>query len=329
MSNLRVMPGFHHFKAKPFVRVSAFLDLCRCPRRFFYRYGCGLVPMDSRLPLKFGEAIHASIGWLFGHEADLLGSLAAFDKVWLAEHEAADDSKRNRANAQRIITAWMDNHRKGQSIYEPIKPTTELGSILPLATNSDYEIPFVMDFGLPIQLAGRIDFLARHRSTKELWTGELKTSSEVNARFFAGFEFNPQMYSYAVACRSWGLPVQGCFVEGLQVRDQLKTKETPPPVIQIQPINFHQFMLDEHEEFIRYKLAEYCHFVETRNFPKNFTGCNPYGMFSQPGYNCDYRNLCNVPDWQTNSPLFRVEEDQLFQNSQTPAQVTVQGKELV
>jgi len=34
-----------------------------------------------------------------------------------------------------------------------------------------------------------------------------------------------------------------------------------------------------------------------RVWPKQCTGCGPYSMFGQPGRLCEYRTLCNEPDW--------------------------------
>ncbi len=322
MTSVKAMPGWDHFTNPRFIRVSALLEFCRCPRRYFYHYGCGLQSREPRLAMKFGEAIHAAIGRLQISLDDFPGAIEAFNIVWKDEHEAAQDNKRNRYNAVRILTAFQSSHRRG-CIYEPVRPPQGLigSSLTPLPHQSDMEIPFTLDLGLPIMLVGRIDGLGKHRSTGKLWTVEYKTTSECTPRFFEGFEFNPQVFSYAIACRAWNLPVEGCFVEGLEVKAPLKTKESELKV-QIQPVFFQDFLLEEHLDFIRWKISEVIDCIGRKSFTKDFTGCNPYSKFGMPGYNCDYRLLCNTPDWQQNASLFDRGTDHIFHIP------TVEGKEL-
>lgn len=304
-------PGWSFYQPQKWIRVSAVSTYISCPRKFFYHYGCGLVESGYRLALTFGEAIHASLGWLLQHPGDLAGSILALDKVWLLEHEAQADPKRNKNNAVRIILQWMSQHTPGLSIYEAIAPPKSLsaGGLVPTETQSDWEVPFAIDIGVGIPLVGRIDALAKHRDTGALWTVEFKTVSQLTSLFLDGFKLNTQAICYNIACRSHGLPTVGTFVEALETKGPLKTKESPPPKIMTHPVYIPDHVLSDGIKMLKWKVQEMLEFEKRGFFPKLFTGCNPYGSFGIQGFNCDYTRLCLTEDWTSLKDTFKVDRD--------------------
>lgn len=305
------MPGYQWYVPAKWIRVSAVLDFLRCPRRFFYHYGCGLVPSELRLALTFGEAIHASLGWLLGHPDDLPGALIAFDKIWLPLHEAENDPKRNKSNAVRILLVWLEQHQGSRSIYQAIEPPSSVNGLSPTEVQSDFELPFAIDIGLDIPLVGRIDALARHRNTGELWTVEFKTTSQLTASFLDGFRLNPQALLYNLACRSQGIETKGTFIEALEVKAPLKTKDSTPKV-QITAVEFRPHLMEDTLTMLRWAVGELMEYERRQSFPKRFTGCHPYASFGIQGFQCDYSRLCETEDWTVYKDTYIEERDQVF-----------------
>lgn len=304
------MPGWKFYRPQKWIRVSAVSEYIRCPRRFFYHYGCGLVPNEERLALTYGEAIHAALGWLLRTPGDLAGAVDRFKNVWQDRDKYADE-KRNTFNGIRLLTIWLSQHNQPrQSIYEAFEPPTPVSSdgtpiLIPTERQSDFEVPFAIDIGLGIPLVGRIDALARHRDTREVWTVEFKTTSELSTRFFEGFRLNPQALLYNLACRSSGIQTRGTFVEALCTS---KTK----PAVQVQPIYVQDYNVSAMLKLLRWKVQEMLHMEAVHDFPKDFTGCNSYGAFGMPGYNCDYMKLCEVEDWTTFKGMYQELRDEPF-----------------
>lgn len=296
------------------ISISSLMDFVRCPRRYFYRKILGLAEVEEHPALTFGSGIHAGIGWLFGHPDDFEGALAAFKREW-KDRDLLGDSKRNSDMATKVLLAWMSRHNPGQSLYEPVKPPQALlNTSAPVEVHSDYEVPFAVDLGLGIPLVGRIDCFVRHRDTKALRVLELKTSSEASQRVLDGFRLSGQILTYAVAARAGGVDVSGGFVEVLPVQ-----KTTNDPLLAV--IDTPDHLLDDTVKWLKWSISSLLYMWEHRDFPKDWSGCNPYFSFGMPGYNCNFERLCAVPDYSLLAGTFRIEDEKPF------VLATIAGKE--
>lgn len=314
------MFGFEHYRGAKFIRVSALIEYIKCPRSYFYHYGCGLVSQQERLPLTFGEAIHSAIGWLLRFPGDIVGSCAAFDKVWTERFEklGSDENKgRSRDYAISMIMHWMQTHSANRSLWQPVEPPSGM-LISNLERTSDYELPFAFDIGAGIPIVGRIDAVAKHRDTGEIWLWELKTGSEFTWNILPNcFFLHPQILSYNLAVRLGGIPAtRGTIVETILVSKKRRDQHTIP-------VEIPDHLIDDHIKLLRWKVRELLEFERVGEFPKTFA-CNPYYAYGSAGFNCEYLRLCQTEDWTKLKMLYREYRDEPF-----IVKPTIDGKEIV
>jgi hypothetical protein len=324
LTMLRETPGFdQHYSPRSgdrsWLSISALCEFARCPRKFFYRFGCDLTPAGGEhIALKFGEAIHAGVGILLGqltnqqaNQASLDKAYAKFMTVW-EDRDKHLDEKRNSITARFILLNFMNTHQPGMSLYEILEPPKSTLKVQ--ESVSDYEVPFAIDIGLPVPLVGRIDGLARHRDTKKLVVLEFKTCSQMSDLLFSGFRINPQNLGYALAVRSYGDELPGYYGLGsldevfddfIHVPKPLKTKPTVYSS-QLIPVHIQDHLLEAFLEWARYHGSRLLEMEQNRSFPRFPSGCHPYAMFGSLGYPCDYMNLCSVPDWTVMKDFYAV-----------------------
>lgn len=286
------MTGLEHYRPRKHLSINSLTNFARCPRRFFYNSGCGLVG-GSISAMVFGEAMHSALPSAY------LGQIGVahdkFQRIWnlgVAESRAFEDDKRNNERALAMIENFAETHLPGQAIYDLLEPPGGLKPPQGLETGSNWEIPFAIDIGLDVPLVGRIDGLARHRDSKEIYALEWKTTSEMSSRFFEGFGLSPQLLCYSLVLAASGLEPRGAILEALRVSPS--NAETMALPIEIEPW--------KHIEFLKWaqfhgKLLLECE--RLGEFPRHFSGCSTYSMFGQVGYTCDYKSLCSFEDWTT------------------------------
>lgn len=291
------MNGIEHYKKRETQRQSSLCCFARCPRRYFYRYGCRLRATEEGKQLTFGKAIHIAIPHLF--YGNLTGALTAFSSVW---GDQIGDDKRNLNRAEAILKDFMSSHAEGKSIYIPV--STKHLNIKPIEGISEFEIPFAVDVGLDIPFKGRIDCLGRHKETGELWIVDYKTTSQLGSLFLSAFSLCPQLLCYGLAAQTLlNEKIAGAFVEGLLVAKV----SVGTAVI---PVYFNpSFSFADIHKWIKwiYGRIEKCEKEE--NFEKDFTGCNSLATFGMPSYTCEFEPLCSVIDWTSLIDLFVVEDE--------------------
>jgi hypothetical protein len=295
-------PGLNYYKPREWLSISSLVSFARCPRKFFYGSGCRLSSVGDKPALDFGTAIHKGFPeCLVGdHSTKLMRAMQAFMSCWRPE---LNDDKRNPIRAQAMFNDVIATHYN--SIYQLLPPPNGALSIEDKV--SDYEIPFAIDIGLDVPLVGRIDGWGRHRDTGEIWGVELKTSSELSARFLDSFQFNPQPLCYTLALKGLSKEnVRGVMIEGLRVS---KTNaETAIHPIYVQDHHLDAFI--KWAQFIGGMILECEKRGEFLQYP---SGCGPYSMFGSPGYQCEYMQLCQVHDWTTLKNLYVQGEDRVFE----------------
>jgi len=285
------MKGFEFYEPKPHCSVSSLCCMYRCPRYYFYRCGCRLGLEGEHPALKFGEAIHAAIPYAF--IGDIEKAMSLFSTVWGTTPE---DRKRNPIRAEAMLKDFARAHQSGNSIYTPLpappnRATTERAL-------SEYEVPFVVDVGIPVPFVGRIDCRGKHRDTGKTWGVEYKTTSELGQCFINSFALSPQVLCYALALKVLvDEDLEGYFIEGLLVAE--KSCNTLAIPITIRP-HFIKAAL----QWIgnTYSKIQACE--ENQDFPPDYAGCNPYHAFGRAGYSCMYEPLCSVEDWTSLKDMY-------------------------
>jgi hypothetical protein len=320
-------PGYDEYYesrlSKGWISISALNTFVRCPRKFFYSFGCDLGPAGGEhLALKFGEAIHASVGIMLGemskypphqitdHANEVFTK--AFDRFMLVwgDRDRENDEKRNSVNARWILLNFQSRHLPGFGLYEILTPPPS--PIAPEDNVSDYEVRFAVDIGLPVPLVGRIDGIARHRDTGKLLGLEFKTCSQMTDLLFNGFRLNPQILGYALALRTIGKSLEQYYDLGqldefyadfIHVPKPLKTKATTYDG-QLLPISITDHHLQDFLQWAQYNGARMLEMEQKKSFPKHFSGCHPYPMFGSLGYPCEFMTLCSGPDWTVFKDLY-------------------------
>jgi len=291
------MEGFEFYQPKKWLSPTGLCAFCRCPRYYFYMEGCNMRTEGKASPLVFGGGIHAGLPYAF--QGDFKKAMEAFfASGWKDEYY---DDKRNPMRAEAMFRSFYDAHKDGKSIYIPITaPKTRL--VTP-EHNSEYEVPFAVDIGLPVPLVGLVDCLGKHRDTGKTWIVECKTSSELGQLFLQCFGMNPQVLCYSLAMKILlGEEIEGVFVEGLLVAKV----ETNTIII---PVYVKDFLLEDTLRFIKYKYAELQRCEAEKDFPKNPTGCNAYAMFAKAWFSCPFQMLCETtPNWTDLKELYVFEE---------------------
>ena len=268
----------------------------RCRRLYFYSCGCRLVRGVEHCALKFGEAIHTALGP--AQRGDLDEALDGFARVWGVTQ--GDDS-RNPLRAKTLLREFIRTHTP--RTYEIIPPpkTVEIEDRV-----SPDEIPFVLDLGLEVPIVGRVDAHCQNIHNKQRWVVEYKTGRSLGEFYFQNFLLAPQTFTYPLALQVLtGEPYQGVILEGLQT---CKTKaETQAFPIYVGPSSYVDIVRWYQEIYRQIKDCE-----ESGWWPKNLGCCAPYSAFGQPGYVCDYKDLCLVEDWTTAMCLFERRDHEIF-----------------
>lgn len=287
-------PSFPYVK-REYLSYSTLLSFVRCPRKYFYQKS-GLFPPGEPTALQYGTAMHKAVDLVITEGID--SAMKAFAELW--DDRLADD-KRSLARARSQLSHFLHTHSGGRAIYKPLPPpeqTIELDS-----ETSPFEIPFVIDIGLPIPLAGRLDGWGQHRDTGKFWAREFKTTSRLTGSLLDSLELNPQILSYALIAQTvTGRPIEGVMFEAMLI-DKNKVDNMTHPV-SIQP-----HMLDGVLVWLQYWGSLLLACEAKGEFPQNFAGCSAYPMFYMPGSQCEYHNLCRVADWRMLADLYEHHED--------------------
>jgi hypothetical protein len=289
------------------------MSFIRCPRKYFYEK-CGVTSKDEATALVYGSAMHKAVPHLFT-KGGIEAAIPAFQSVW---DESLTDSKHSTQRAIAQLSHFAHTHTTDRSLYWLEQPPPNPGITLADDVN-DFEIPFVLDVGLRVPIAGRIDGWCRHQDGS-LWAWELKTSGRLTSSMFDSLEFNPQLLTYALVCSTFTKEkIRGVMFEVI-LKDAKKVDNMSHPV----PVQDHH--LQDIALWLRYwgelllACEDRCEDIRLRNeqagsdlrstvgggmediakaFPKNFAGCSAYPLFYQTGSVCDFVSLCRTPEWKS------------------------------
>lgn len=284
--------GLEHCIPREWFDNSCLTCFLRCPRKFFFQYGCGL-RSEEHVALTYGTAMHCAVPWL--QKGDMGKAVAAFAVAW-GDRDERDDKVRNTKKAKVLMEAFMNAHRPGKSLYEIVPPPQGVDIT---DARGDDEVAFAVDVGLPIPFIGRIDAVADHRDTKERYVVEYKTSSWPNSNFINAFTVSPQTLGYTLAGSMLSQETfKGAIVEVLDTK-----KCTTFPIV----THYREWQMKAMIEYFEVRVGELLACEERGQWIQDFSGCNSYACFGTAGYPCDYAPLCQVEDWTSVMSLYSIE----------------------
>jgi hypothetical protein len=262
----------------------------RCPARFLFSKLMRLKKQDSfDGALVFGKCLHSCL-----HEAYESPERAfdIFEAIWTKEN-IEEDKKRNLSRARDMLVNFY-RHHKSIAMYKPLDPP---GGVIQTADKySDYEAPFLLDVGGEYPVYGKIDRLVSWNG--QVWPLDYKTSSQLTVNVCSSFEICSQTLCYSLgASVLTGELVKGMLIELIRVSD--KNDEILIHPIFVRPIWFDTFIrrVITLESQIKY-------YNENKLWPKNPCACSSYGMFGVHAYECEFKNLCSVDDWENELRYF-------------------------
>lgn len=272
-----------------YIDASSLCEFSRCPAKYMFDRLMGLkLPDRDMIALDFGTDMHVAIPFCYDGEGCVAQALDAFIREW-EPRGYEDDPKRNITRAEAMLENFADNHAPNICAYTVVDfpdidiPTDE--------AIGQHEVPFLIDIGGDLPYAGRLDASVIWRSTNDLWSLDYKNMSEVSPRLFKNFHNAPQSVgnTYALSHLT-GKKVQGMIIEALRV-SKVNCEN------QLAHIYVQDHQIESYINFVKRQSALMIAYNEAKVWPKTNSGCAPYSMFGGAGYMCDYKDICDCPDW--------------------------------
>lgn len=284
-----------------YLDASGFSCFRRCPARYLFSRLMGLSPRGARsIAPDFGTCIHYGLPFCYSLDTVQLG-IEAFEQAWDEYGYGESDPKRNKKRGKEMLLYFASKRASTSCPYEIIKfsliaPPTGVKRV------NDAEIPFLLDVGCLYPLAGRIDLAIRWKLDGRIWPCDYKTSSELSPRLCESFWNSPQACAYTIAMqRLTDKDVPGLMIEGLRVS----------PVndeIQLYPTHILPHLLENFLSEFERACNEIASYNEEKRWPQTSSGCSSYASYGIPGAECEFKALCNSPDWRTIYPLYQQSE---------------------
>jgi hypothetical protein len=267
-----------------YIDPSSISEFNRCPAKYMLNRLEGLhKPERTMMAADYGTDIHEAVPYCYNLDTMNIG-MDIFKKNWEARAYPYD-KKRNVERAEITLANFARTHSTNcpyDILDIPIAaPTTQ--------KISKNEVPFLVDIGGKLSLAGRIDAPVRWKSDGSLWSLDYKTSQEVSQRLFSNFENCPQVLAYTLALSIiTGERCKGMIIEAIRVSD--KNAESEMQLIFVQDHHIKDFIAFANDTAER--MLE-CN--EKQEWPMRCSNCSSYSSFGFAGYTCDFLNICNAP----------------------------------
>ncbi len=247
-------------------------DYQTCPRKFFLRHLCDIVPEEESIYLRFGTYMHESLSVLY----ETHNAMKAME-VWDSYKDNPMDEKRTAARGKEIV--------KGYALEFPREPFEILAN----------ELPFQVPIRDCFYLIGKLDLVVEWH--QGIYGMDHKTTSQLGKYYFEQFTRSRQMLGYTHGLRTlYGhldQLVHGMIINAIAVyKSKLKFER------HIQAYGDHRL-----EEYLRYvhKLMKEIQKAVLKDDPTifipNTDACTLYGR-------CQYKNLCD-----STRPKFELEHD--------------------
>ncbi len=279
-----------------YIDASTLCAFTRCPARFYFSRILGLHSREeSTIAVDFGTCIHLALPLCYS-ESTLPLAFEAFENAWKAFSHGESDPKRNTPRAIQMLTNFYNCRKGSRCPYEIVSFSKVVPPNCTLV--SENEIPFLIDIGGPLPLAGRIDLAVRWKADGKTYPCDYKTASEVSARYFENFWNAPQTLSYMVAiAHLTGTIPPGMIIEAIRVSP--KNDE-----VSMFPVHVWPHLLERFISWANETAESILKCCEKKEFLQNPVGCSPYASFGSPGFTCAYKALCDAPDWTAISPCY-------------------------
>jgi len=247
-------------------------------------------PEEDRIKLDYGTVMHRVLPKMYS--GDATEAIKLFDSLWAKFPYGETDSKRNTILSHSRIVNFVSNHSDHNRQYDIL----HFDFSSPTELISENEVPFLIDIGVRLPLAGRIDAIIKLSSTGRKFAYDFKTSSEISPRYFDAFWFSPQALAYTIATKQiTGEVIDGLAVEAMRISE--KNFENQIGFAYVTDVEINNFLSE---------ISNICVEMETANklgvYSQRFAMCSSYPGFGIPCGLCEYRLLCSAQDWE---PLVR------------------------
>lgn len=277
-----------------FIDASRLAAVGRCETMFLFRCLMGLRNAEGdTLNLDYGTIMHRILPFMFS--GDTKKPIELFNELWKKFRYGEEDLKRNTALSIRRIMDFVNSHSPENCPYQITK--FEFSS--PAELISENEIPFLIDIGALYPYCGRIDAAIRWKADMKLWGQEFKTSSELSPRYFDGFWFSPQAVGYTLALSQIiDEMIEGLMYEGMRIS---KTNiESQIGFVHVNETNIRKFVDEAKLTCARISIAN-----ERGEWRQNHSLCSSYASFGFPCRACEYKMLCDSPDWRDSIKFYK------------------------
>lgn len=285
-----------------YIDCSGMCTFERCPARYLFNRLEGLKSPDAMtIHVDYGTDIHAALPHCYRGKDGLDEAAKVFDDGWLRRSHGQEDKKRNSQRARMSLLNFIESHSQTSCPYEILPIASQIAA--PEADRiSDNEVPFAVDIGGPLSFLGRLDLPVLWKDTGHKWALDYKTASEISARYFRNFENSPQAVGYTLALSILTEEdIKGMIIEAVRVSP--KNDET-----QLQHIWVTKKQMMSFTEFANRTALSIRASNERQVWIKKPTGCGPYSMFGQPGFYCEYADLCNSENWEDMMRFYKREK---------------------
>ena len=252
-------------------------DSLSCLRLYFWRHERHVIPVKPRLPLIYGNAVHACLA---AHYEGKSGAVAfgAFEDTWtaalaqdggpVAEPELFQEDEDPKRNPTRWLEQWV-LYRK-QYAVEPFSVR-------------NVEVPFFLPLTDDLALAGIIDLVVEYLG--QIMIVDHKTTSYLNHRWIATFNPNHQFSAYLLAANELIKPDRPITTLLVNAILSHKTESNPDKLFARIPTTRSTAQLEEERDELVgwWRIVRECR--RTGSWPKNDQRCQDY-------QGCDYHPLC-------------------------------------
>ena len=148
------------------------------------------------------------------------------------------------------------------------------------------------------------------KATGKIWSGELKTSSEISPRYFESFWLSPSACAYTLALSQiTDEKIEGMMIDVMRIS---KTNiESQVGFVYVPPRNLQVFIDEGRNAVQRINEAN-----ESGQWGQNHALCSSYSSFGFPCRRCEFWMLCDIIDWhdvvrfyKRNEPFDPLKED--------------------
>jgi hypothetical protein len=263
------------------------------------------MPESNTIAVDYGTDMHKAFPYCYREDIDCVDEASrAFEESWDERIHGEEDKKRNKHRARASLAEFHRVHKPSVCPY----------TFLPLANEikadtadivSPNELPFVVDIGADLPLAGRMDAVVTMKRNGDIWALDYKTASEISARYFANFENACATVGYTLAAKtilsSEADKIQGLIIEAVRVSPKNDESQAYHAFVNAQQIK----LFIEHAKHVAKEIIKS---NETGNWRQNVSACSPYSMFGQPGRFCDFKDLCLIGDWKEMVKFYKRSE---------------------